>query len=97
MSNAALRRRISLGPRRMFTRRDMSSPSEMLLAAAIIFSIGRNAPHAISHPPPMDSTRMAGSSVQVSTSMVCIRPELSSVVIMPRTHMAVMSMSISVS
>ena len=81
----------------MFTRRDMSSPSEMLLAASMILSIGRNAPHAISHPPPTESTSSAGRSVTVSRSIVCMSPDVSSVEITPRTHMSVTSMSTIVS
>ena len=77
----------------MFSRALRSSPADMLSAAASIFSIGRNADHAMSQPPPMVTTSRMGSSVAVRIIIVCIRPERSSAEISPRTHSPVTSMS----
>ena len=97
LSKDAASRRISLGPRVIFMRSDISSPSDMLLAALTIFSIGLNAPRAISQPPATDSTISAGSSVHVRMIIVCITPDRSAAGITPRIHTIATSMSTIVS
>ena len=92
-SNAALSRRISRGPRCIFSRALRSSPAEMPSTAVRIFSIGRMADHAMSQPPPMVMASRMGSSVAVRTVIVCITPDRSSEEMMPRTQRPVTSMS----
>ena len=90
-------RRISFGPRSRFKRADRSCPSEMEPAFCTMVSIGWKAFHAMSQPPPTEINRIAGSSVHVSTMIVCMSPLRSAWSMTPRTQSRVTLISTSTS
>ena len=92
-SNVRASRRISRGPRRRSSRAERSSPSEMLPAASVMRSSGRNESRAMSQPPPIESRSSTGSSDHVSGSMTRPGPAAASAEMTPRTQSPVIVIS----
>ena len=92
-SNVWASRRISRGPRRRSSRAERSSPSDMLPAASVMRSSGRNESRAMSQPPPIESSSKTGSSDQVSGNMTRPGPAAASAEITPRTQNPVIVIS----